>query len=130
MAKLSQVDERAVLPDEAPDLVRAKELFDAGAREYEAGRYDGAIQAFEQAYKLAPRDGIVFSIAQAHRRQYTKTRDKHHLVQAVALYKEYIDKVKSGGRVADAVKALGDIEPLAAALGATNKKFSKPIKTA
>lgn len=99
-----------------PNLKRAKELFDAGAREYEAGRYDGALQAFEQAYKLVPRDGIVFSMAQAHRRQYTRSNDKKHLVRAVALYKQYIDKVKSGGRVADAVKALGDIEPLMVSL--------------
>ncbi|NUP05809.1 MAG: PEGA domain-containing protein [Polyangiaceae bacterium] len=100
------------------DLARAKELFDAGAREYEAGRFEGAIQAFQQAFKIAPRDGIMFSMAQAHRRQFTRTNEKKHLLRSVALYKEYVDRVKSGGRVADAVKALGELAPLVATLGA------------
>ncbi len=96
------------------EVAKAKELFDAGAREYEAGRFEPAIQAFEQAYKIAPRDGITFSIAQAHRRQYTKSNDRKHLTRAVTLYKEYVAKVKEGARVADAIRALGEIEPLLA----------------
>ena len=63
-------------------VAKAKELFDAGAREYENGRFDLAIQAFEQAYKIAPRDGIVFSMAQAHRRQFTRSSDPAHLARA------------------------------------------------
>ncbi len=93
------------------DVSRAKELFDAGAREYETGRFDLAIQAFEQAYKIAPRDGIVFSMAQAHRRQFTKSSETPHLFRAVELYRQYIDRVKTGGRVTEAFKALGDLEP-------------------
>src|SRR5688572_20421007 len=81
------------------DMARAKELFDAGAREYEAGRFEGALQAFEQAFKIVPRDGIMFSMAQAHRRQYTRTNEKKHLARAAFLYKQYIEKVKSGARV-------------------------------
>ncbi len=92
-------------------VAKAKELFDAGAREYENGRFDLAIQAFEQAYKVAPRDGILFSMAQANRRQYTRSSDPAYLVRAVELYKQYIDRVKAGGRVTDAVKALGELEP-------------------
>ncbi len=102
-------------PSEA-EVSRAKELFDAGAREYEAGRFDNAIQAFEQAYKIAPRDGIMFSTAQAHRREFTKTGKRKNLAKAVELYKLYVEKVKSGGRVTDAFKALGEIEPQLAAL--------------
>lgn len=113
----AQPDASAATPaaPESPDrdkLARAKELFDAGAREYEAGRFEAALQAFEQAYRVVPRDGIMFSMAQAHRRQYTRDRDKKHLIAAVELFKQYIDKVKSGGRVADAVRALGELEPL------------------
>ncbi len=98
-------------PESGGNVAKAKELFDAGAREYENGRFDLAIQAFEQAYKIAPRDGIMFSTAQAHRRQYTRTSDAAHLLRAVELYKLYIDRVKAGGRVTDAVKALGELEP-------------------
>lgn len=99
-------------PADKEKLARAKELFDAGAREYEAGRFVDALQAFEQAYRVVPRDGIMFSMAQAHRRQYTRDHDKQHLIAAVQLFKQYIDNVKSGARVADAVRALGELEPL------------------
>jgi len=97
--------------DGKDDVARAKELFDVGAREYSSGDFDLAIQAFEQAYAISPREGIMFSMAQAHRRQYERTGDRANLSRAVALYKEYVDKVKSGGRVTDAVKALGQLEP-------------------
>lgn len=115
---------------EDPNLARAKELFDAGAREYEAGRFEAALQAFEQAFKIVPRDGIMFSMAQAHRRQFTKTNDKGHLVKAVDLYKKYVAKVKSGQRVADAVRALGDLEPLMASVGSdVSPASAEPPKT-
>jgi hypothetical protein len=93
------------------DVARAKELFDVGAREYSSGDFDLAIQAFEQAYAISPRDGIMFSMAQAHRRQYERAGTKENLARSVALFKSYVDKVKSGGRVTDAVKALGQLEP-------------------
>lgn len=108
------------------EVAKAKELFDAGAREYEAGRFDLAIQAFEQAYKIAPRDGITFSIAQAHRREYTKKSSRANLVRAVLLYKEYVAKVKDGARVADATRALGEIEPLLAAPAAETPESVEP----
>lgn len=114
------------------EVAKAKELFDAGAREYEASRFDAAIQAFEQAYKIAPRDGITFSIAQAHRRWYTKSNDRKHLARAVTLYKEYIAKVKEGARVADALRALGEIEQLSTAVPVDSGEPpppSAPLKT-
>ncbi len=93
------------------DVARAKELFDAGAREYANGNFDLAIQALEQAYAISPREGIMFSMAQAHRRYYERTGDKLSLSRSVDLYKQYVEKVKTGGRVTDAVKALGQLEP-------------------
>ncbi len=98
-----------VTADEAR-LREAKALFDVGATQYEAGDYLLAIQAFEQAYAIVPREGIVFSMAQAHRRQHTRTSDAKHLTRAIELYREYLARVPSGGRVADAVKALEELE--------------------
>ena len=124
---LSTLTGTAVAGEVGPaEVAKAKELFDAGAREYEASRFEAAIQAFEQAYKIAPRDGITFSIAQAHRRQYTKSNDRKHLVRAVTLYKEYIAKVKEGARVADAIRALGEIEPLVASAPAETSEATQP----
>src|SRR5262249_49982115 len=54
----------------ADDVEQAKNYFNAGATAYAAGQFVAAAQAFDQAYKLAPRPAILFSMAQAERRQY------------------------------------------------------------
>ncbi len=94
----------------AADLTKAKALFDAGGRAYDAGDFAVALQAFEQAYAIAPRDGVLFSIAQANRRLYTATNDRAYLERARVLYKQYLVAVQSGGRRAEAMRALGDVE--------------------
>ncbi len=45
-------------------------LFTVGAQAFDKGDYVAALQAFEAAYRLTPRPGVLFSIAQAHRKQY------------------------------------------------------------
>ncbi len=95
------------------DLAKAKALFDAGGRAYDAGDFGAAIQAFEQAYAIAPRDGVLFSVAQANRRQHTATGQRVYLDRAITLYKQYLVSVQSGGRRAEATRALGDLEVLA-----------------
>jgi hypothetical protein len=97
---------------------KAKTYFNAGAQAYAVGQYPVAVQAFEEAYKLAPRPAIQFSIAQAERRQYFVDRNADHLRRAIEMYRRYVDVVKQGGRRADAVQALSELEPLAAALPA------------
>lgn len=94
------------------DLAKAKALFDAGGRAYDGGDFATALQAFEQAYAIAPRDGILFSIAQANRRLYTTTNERPYLERAVQGYKQYLAAVQSGGRRAEATRALGDLEVL------------------
>jgi hypothetical protein len=93
-------------------LAKAKALFDAGGRAYDGGDFTTALQAFEQAYAIVPRDGILFSIAQANRRLYTTTNDRGYLERAVQGYKQYLVAVQSGGRRAEAARALGDLEVL------------------
>lgn len=92
------------------DVARAKTLFDAGAQAYAAGDYEAALQAFEEAQRLAPRAAIVFSMAQAHRRQFYVGHDEAHASAAIALYRRYLDEVPRGGRRSDAVDALGELE--------------------
>jgi len=96
---------------------QARMLFNAGAQAYEAGKYPAAIQAFAEAYKLTARPGILFSMAQAYRRQYTADRQPANLYAAVKRFREYIAKVEQGGRRADAVQALSELEPMAERLG-------------
>jgi len=91
---------------------KAKMLFDVGAKAYEDGNYQAALQAFQQAYRVAPRPGIAFSIAQAHRRQYIIDKQPSHLHEAVKLYRDYLSRVPEGGRRSEVVSALAEIEPM------------------
>jgi hypothetical protein len=98
------------------DLDRAKASFKAGATAYAAGEYLAAIQALDAAYELTPLPAIAFSLAQAERRQYFVSHQKEHLDRAITLYRRYIDQTPSGGRRADALEVLSQLEPLAATL--------------
>ena len=104
---------RAVAQQPA-DLARAKESFNAGAMAYSMGEYAAAIQALDAAYAITPLPAIAFSLAQAERRQYFVDHNRDHLDRAILLFRKYLDQVPSGGRRADAVDALSQLEPLAA----------------
>jgi len=97
-------------------LEQARALFQAGAQAYEKADYAGALEAFEAAYRVSQRPGILFSIAQAHRRQYHVDGTRAHLLAAMRHYRQYLDQVSEGGRRADAVRALAELEVLAARL--------------
>ena len=84
-------------------------MFEAGGKAYDRAQYDVALQAFQQAYELVPKDGLLFSIAQSHRRLHTINGDVRHRDQAIAAYRLYLDRVKTGGRVSEAVKALEEL---------------------
>jgi len=92
---------------------QAKPLFDAGKQAYDAGNFPAAIRAFESAYKIAPRPGIVFSIAQAHRRQYYIDKRPEHVHDALKSYRDYLERVPEGGRRGEAAQALAELEPIA-----------------
>jgi len=94
------------------DLERAKASFKAGAAAYAAGEYPAAIQALEAAYELTPLPAIVFSLGQAERRQYFVARERAHLERAIELFRRYVAEVPNGGRSADALDALAQLEPL------------------
>jgi PEGA domain-containing protein len=102
---------------DAPD--QGKTLFTAGASAYAAGQFNAAIQAFDESYRLEPRPGVLFSIAQAHRRQYYVDKRPEHLKLAIQNYRDYLSKVSDGGRRADAAQALSELEPIADRLGAS-----------
>ena len=96
---------------------QGKTLFNAGASAYAAGQFNAAIQAFDESYRLSPRPGVLFSIAQAYRRQYYVDKRPEHLKSAIQYYRDYLTKVSEGGRRADAAQALSELEPLAERLG-------------
>lgn len=111
---------------QADPTAQAKSLFNAGAQAYERAQYLGAIQAFEEAYRLAPRPGILFSIAQAERRQYYVDKNPDRVRKAIKLYNQYLADVPEGGRRADVVQALSELEPIAARLEALSPGAPPP----
>lgn len=100
------------------DIERAKTYFEAGAQAYSVGQFKAAVQAFEQAYNLAPRSAILFSMAQALRKQYFVDNDRANLDRAITLFRRYVTEVPQGGRRGDAVQALSELVPMAAQLDA------------
>jgi hypothetical protein len=102
----------------AEDPEQAKILFDVGAKAYGRGNFPAAIQAFEQSNKLAPRPGLVFSLAQAYRKQYYIDKRPEGLARSLALYREYVALVGDGGRRAEASQYVIELEPIAERLGA------------
>lgn len=108
----------------AVDLARS--LYEAGAQAYAVGKYAAAIKAFEEALRLAPRPSIVYSLAQAHRRQYVLTKQPENLRAAIKLFREYTSKVEQGGRLDDAAEALAQLEPLAQRLDAEAPSSGSP----
>ena len=97
------------------EIERAKQSFRAGAAAYAAGEYLTAIQALDAAYTLTPLPAIGFSLAQAERRQYFVSHEPAHLSRAILLFREYVNNVPQGGRRADALDALSQLEPLSLA---------------
>jgi hypothetical protein len=106
----------AAAGDDAAQIEQAKMLFNAGAQAYEAGRFATAVQAFQQAYAIAPRPAILFSMAQAERKSYYVDKRPQDLRNAIAHYHTYLDQVPTGGRRGDAADALAELEPIAARL--------------
>jgi hypothetical protein len=112
-----------------PDIEKAKTFFTAGAQAFERGDFLGAIQAFERANELAPRPAILFSIAQAYRRQYYIDKKPESLKNAVANYRKYLEQAPDGNRRADAAQALAELGPAADRLGGAEGGPS-PVKPA
>jgi tetratricopeptide (TPR) repeat protein len=107
--------------EKAADVEQAKALFNAGAQAYEAGRYTAALEAFQASYKKAPRPTIVFSMAQAYKRQYFIDKKLENLQEAIRNYRLYLDQVPQGGRRADAAASLNELEIVATRLGLNDK---------
>lgn len=107
-------------------LKQARTYFNVGARAYAAGQFLDAVKAFQQAYKLTPRTGLLFSIAQAYRKQYYVDKKPENLRAAIKYYHEYLDRVPKGGRRGDVADALTELEPLAEKLQAETAPAPPP----
>lgn len=106
-------DAHAAPPNATPsaeDVERARTFFNAGAQAYGAAKYADAVRSFEQAYELSPRPPVLFSLAQAERKEYFDHGDVRVLKRAIQHYKDYLDQVATGGRRAEALDAKIELE--------------------
>jgi hypothetical protein len=94
----------------ADDRSAAERYFRAGAKAYAAQSFQAAATDFDEAFKNLPLPEIAFSAAQAYRRLYRIDPKPEYVRRAVDLYRVYLDKVKTGGRVADAADNLADMQ--------------------
>jgi tetratricopeptide (TPR) repeat protein len=94
------------------DLAQAKTFFSAGASAYAKGRYEEAASQLEEAYRLAPKHQVLFSLAQAERKVFFSTgRPQARLRLAIEHYERYL-KEPAATRREDATTALAELVPL------------------
>jgi hypothetical protein len=106
---------------------QARKYFEAGKQAYEAGMFVGAASAFEEAYQLAPRPQVAFSLAQAYRRQYFIDKDPQNASRAVDYLHKYVAAVAQGGRRGDALQFLAELEPIAKRAEEERRRGAAPV---
>ena len=80
----------------APEQSEQQALFRAGSEAYRQGRYEVAIEAFEQILRDASPPPVVFSAAQGHRLQYFVNAKLENLQRSVELYASILSRPPSG----------------------------------
>jgi hypothetical protein len=113
-------------PTARGDARAARELWDAAAQAYEAAQYLVAAEAFVKAYEALPSPALLFSAAQAYRREFFAERRPEHLREALRLYRAYLGLVSSGGRREEATDALGDLARFEIAPGGVAEGAAAP----
>lgn len=110
------------------DSPEARAYFETGAREYEKGNYANAVRAFEQAYALTSRPGLLFSIGQAYRKQYGNDGKAQNLRLAADYYRRYLAADTTGKRRGDADAAIKDVEAILARLPPEVQSAPAPVE--
>jgi tetratricopeptide (TPR) repeat protein len=95
-----------------PGADEARKYFNIGAKAYQQGKYDDALPAFREAYRISQRPGLLFSMAQAHRMRYFRGNHADDLKQAIQLYREYLKQDPTGARKGDSEQALASLVPI------------------
>ncbi|HET7505622.1 MAG TPA: PEGA domain-containing protein [Kofleriaceae bacterium] len=114
----------------ADDRAAAERYFRAGAKAYAQQSFAAAAADFDEAYANLPVPEIAFSAAQAYRRLYRVDPDPRHVHRAIELYRAYLARVTTGGRVGDAADNLAEMERELDKLRAAGKDVARSRPTA
>jgi hypothetical protein len=106
--------------DDAQSRATAEQHWFAGKRAYTAQNFAAAATNFEEAFKAMPRDNspkgekelgeIAYAAAQAYRRWYRIDPKLDTARRAAELYRFYLDRVKTGGKVGVAADYVGEMQ--------------------
>lgn len=94
---------------------KARQLFDGGVEAFKSQDYKTAARAFDEAFDLVQKPALLFSSAQALRREYERTEDANAARAAIQRYERYLELQKSGGRRVDAKRSMVDLRRLVGA---------------
>jgi len=79
---------------QAPDHTQlAKQAYNEGETAYNLGHYEDALRHYEEAYRLSRIPGLLFNLAQSHRRIAEEKGGIEHLKKARELYRAYLREV-------------------------------------
>jgi tetratricopeptide (TPR) repeat protein len=90
VAVASALAARAEAAPPAAENTAARAAFTEGERNFQLGKFDAAIEAYERAFGLDPQPAFLFNIALSHRRQYAIDGQIDHLARARELYRNYL----------------------------------------
>lgn len=99
------------------DKAQARSYFDAGLQAYAAAQYIAAADSFLKAYKVLPSQSLIFSAAQAYRRQFLIDKSPDHLREALRLYRDYLKQAEQGRRREEAADAISELSAFELRLG-------------
>jgi len=115
-------------PAIADDDAQSRAYFETGAKAYEKGDYLNAIRAFDQAYALTKRPGLIFSIAQSYKRQYAVDSNPANLRKSIEYYRRFLAEDKSGKRRGDATNSIMEVEAILGRLPADQQAAAQPTE--
>lgn len=90
-------------------------LFEIGVKAYDRGQFRTAVVAFQEAYRLTGRPGLLFSLGQALRRSYEETGEPAELQEAIRHYQRYLSTQHEGEHRGEAAAWVQQLSTLPAA---------------
>ena len=106
------------------DDSRIHDIVFAADDAYRDGRYDAAVDAFEEAYRLRPQAGLLFNIGKCHEKNWVITARESSLASAVESYRRYLREVDRASPKSRHAETEMSLEHLAAALSRAGRSGS------